>query len=127
METKPWHILIVEDNADSRQVMGEALRYYRHDVEVRSTNSGRQCLEMLQTFNPILVIVDLALPDLDGWAVLEAMRRDESTAHIPVVATTAYDSASVAQDALRAGFNAYFPKPIDILTFGKTLSKLVEP
>jgi CheY-like chemotaxis protein len=122
----PWQILIVEDNADSRHVIDEAVRLYRKDAEIQCAANGRKALEILQSYSPSLVIVDLALPDLDGWSVLEAMQANEATAHIPVVAVTAYHSVSVGEDALRAGFSAYFPKPIDVLSFGESLSKLIQ-
>jgi CheY-like chemotaxis protein len=123
----PWQILIVDDDEDSLRVIAEALLLYRGDTEVRSAGRGGECLEMLSGFTPTAVIVDLALPDIDGWEVLAAIRGDPATACIPVVATTAYGSANVAEDALRAGFDAYLPKPIDVFSFGERLAKVITP
>jgi CheY-like chemotaxis protein len=123
----PWQILIVDDDEDSLRVIAEALLLYRGDIEVRSAGRGGECLEMLSGFTPTAVIVDLALPDIDGWEVLIAIREDPATARIPVVATTAYGSANVAEDALKAGFDAYFPKPIDVFSFGVRLAEVITP
>lgn len=125
--SEPWQILIVDDDEDSLRVIAEALLLYQGDIEVRSAERGSECLEMLNGFKPTAVIVDLALPDIDGWEVLAAIRGDPATAHIPVVATTAYDSASVAEDALKAGFDAYLPKPIDVFSFGERLAEVIKP
>jgi CheY-like chemotaxis protein len=69
--------------------------------------------------------MDLALPELDGWATLQQMRADPRTRDLPVVAITAYHSGKVANDALEAGFNAYFSKPLDPSTFVDRLTSIV--
>jgi len=112
MPASSHEVLIVEDDGDSMAVVEQALRY--RGVEVRNAHDGREALEMLSSVHPMLVIMDLALPELNGWETLEAIRANPDTASIPVMAVTAYHSASVAEDAYRAGFNAYIPKPIDI-------------
>jgi CheY-like chemotaxis protein len=121
-----WQILIVEDDEDSFRVIEEALQYFRSDVAVRGASNGRECLEVLGTFQPTLVIMDLDLPEVDGWAALSAIRANPATAHLLVVALTAYHSASVYEDALKAGFNGYYTKPIDVFSFGKSLAELIE-
>ncbi|MEO1166820.1 MAG: response regulator, partial [Chloroflexota bacterium] len=74
---------------------------------------------------PTLVITDLSMPEVDGWQVLKHIRAEDSTAHIPVVAITAYYSADVANDAKEAGFNAFFAKPVSASDFVTHLEKLV--
>ncbi len=125
MANDTWHIVVADDDPDALRVLEEALHYYQRDAEVRSVRSGRACLEAVQASRPTLVIVDLAMPGLDGWRVLEALRHDPATADLPVAAVTAYHSANVAEDALAAGFDAFFPKPIDVLSFGPHLADLL--
>lgn len=122
---KAWDILVVEDDEDSLRVVEEALQLYHGDVQVRVAANGKECLALLDSFKPTLVIMDLALPELDGWKALAAIRANPVTADLPVVAITAYHSANVYEDALNAGFSAYFAKPIDVFSFGESLSALI--
>jgi CheY-like chemotaxis protein len=120
-----WIVLVVEDEYDSLQVVLQVLQH--HGIRVHSAHDGQECLNVVETIHPTLIITDLAMPKLDGWQTLAKLRSNPSTAHIPVLAMTAYHSVSVAEDALEAGFDAYFPKPIDPATFVESLSRFVAP
>ncbi|NJL93190.1 MAG: response regulator [Anaerolineae bacterium] len=109
MESSTWQVLVVEDEFDDSQVISKILRH--HGVEVRVAGDGHECLEVLKTYRPTMVIMDLALPGMDGWETLKAMRQNPATADIPVIAVTAYHSSSVQEDTEKAGFNGYMPKP----------------
>ena len=109
MSSAKKHVLIVEDDPDSMSVVEHALRF--SGVEVHGAQNGQEAMELLRRVHPILVIMDLSLPEMDGWQTLAAIRADPSTASIPVLAVTAYHSASVAEDAYRAGFDGYIAKP----------------
>jgi len=124
LDASKWHILLVDDEFDSAKLITTILKYY--GVEVDLVNNGVECLEALKTLGPILILLDLSLPEMDGWETLKHIRSNSKSAHIPVVALTAYHSASVAEDALRAGFNAYFSKPISTKTIIKKLAELIE-
>lgn len=121
MDTSTWRVLVVEDQEDSVQVVSQILEY--HGIEVHVARDGQECVEMLNEVEPTLVITDLAMPKMDGWETLAAIRRRPT--YIPVVAVTAYHSVNVAQDALRAGFDAYFPKPIEAASFVRELERIV--
>ena len=118
-----WQVLIVEDEHDSVQVVSQILLHYGAEVYV--ARDGYECLDQLEEVNPTLIIMDLAMPGLDGWQTLMEVRANPRTAHIPVIAITAYHSANVAQDALQAGFNAYYPKPLEPISFMKSLERMV--
>jgi CheY-like chemotaxis protein len=111
VDVSKWQVLVVEDEHDSIQVVSEILTY--HGIQVLVAHSGQECLDMLSVTEPDLVVMDLAMPEMDGWQTLMKMRANPAMAHIPVVAITAYHSINVAEDAIQAGFNAYFPKPLD--------------
>ncbi|MBE2270500.1 MAG: response regulator [Anaerolinea sp.] len=111
MVTERIKVIVVEDLFDDGQVISKLLEH--HGVEVYITRNGDECLQLLQDVEPILVITDLAMPRRDGWQTLVGIRSNARTAHIPVIAITAYHSAEVAADALRAGFDGYLPKPIN--------------
>jgi CheY-like chemotaxis protein len=116
-------ILIVEDEFDSLQMISKVLTH--HGLTIHVAHNGRECLEMLRHIEPSLVVTDLAMPEMDGWEMLVEMRSNPNTAHIPVVAITAYHSQNVADDVVRAGFDAYFPKPVNPKTFVENLSRIM--
>lgn len=109
MNKNDWRVLVVEDTYDDVQVVSKILHY--HEIEVQVASNGVECLQMLEGFEPTFVVMDLSMPEMDGWETLTQMRTNPETAHIPVVAITAYHSAEVAYDASLAGFDAYFSKP----------------
>lgn len=122
-EASGWRILVVEDEYDSIQMVSKILQH--HGAEVHIAHDGYECMEMLKTFEPTLVIMDLALPEMDGWETLSKIRADAKTAHLPVVAITAYHSVNVEDDAERAGFDAYFPKPLDTTAIVRQLADVI--
>ncbi len=123
MDVAHWKVIVVEDTFDDRQLVSVILRHY--GIEVRSTANGNECLALLQDFEPTFVITDLAMPEKDGWQMLVAMRSNAKTAHIPVMATTAYHSSEVANDVFQAGFDGYFPKPVNPQTFVQSLRAII--
>lgn len=123
MNPANWQALVVEDDYDSLQVVKSALVH--SGAEVHATDSGSEALEMLQRFTPSLIVLDLALPDIDGWETLKGIRANPATASIPVIAITAYHSVQVADEARQAGFNAYYSKPLDIKAFLDGLKRLL--
>ncbi len=118
-----WKVIVVEDTYDDVHLISKILEHY--GIQVFVTNNGNECIDLLNEVEPTLVVTDLAMPEKDGWQTLVAMRSDSRTAHIPVVAVTAYHSADVAEEALQAGFDGYFPKPVDPTTFVQRLQNIV--
>lgn len=118
-----WQVLVVEDEHDSAQVVSQILLYYGAEVHV--ARNGYECLEALHDLIPTLIITDLAMPGMDGWQTLTEIRANPKTAHIPVVAITAYHSANVAQGAMEAGFDAYYAKPLEPVSFMNSLERML--
>jgi CheY-like chemotaxis protein len=119
-----WCVLVVEDEFDSIQMVSKILSH--HGVDVHIAHDGTECLTMLEELMPTLVIMDLALPEMDGWETLEKIRENPKTKNLPVAAITAYHSVNVEEDAEAAGFNAYIPKPVNTTTFIDTLKQLIK-
>lgn len=94
-----------EDNLELLRLMLEAGSY-----RVREARDGRQCVTMALAEPPDLVMIDLSMPLLDGWGVIEELQNDERTAGIPCVAVTAYGDSD-RERALQTGFDAYISKP----------------
>jgi len=123
MDFSKWLIIVVEDTFDDSQLIAKVLEH--SGISVQRARNGNECLEMVSQCEPTAVVTDLAMPERDGWQTLVALRSNSRTAHIPVIALTAYHSADVAEDASQAGFDGYFPKPINPQTFVKLLTQIV--
>jgi hypothetical protein len=118
------HVLVIEDEADSRSLMTRLFQF--HGIKVTAAATGEEALKALENLRPNLIIVDLALPSMDGWTVLKRLKANTKLAHIPVIAITAFHTAELAQEAIRVGFNAYFAKPLNVMTFIPELEELVK-
>lgn len=123
MANNTWQIIVVEDEFDSAQVVSKILNF--HGVEVLMAHNGHECLTLLQNVTPTLIVMDLAMPEMDGWETLELIRANPVTGSIPVVAVSAYYSVDVAEQALAAGFDAFFAKPLSPISFVNSLEKIV--
>lgn len=121
-DSASWQIVLVDDEPDSLNLIYEFLLH--KGLQVFSANDGQECLALLATVTPTFIVVDLAMPKLDGWGVLSEIRANPVTANLPVIAITAYHSANVEEDALAAGFDAYFAKPVNTEEFMNTLAQL---
>jgi CheY-like chemotaxis protein len=105
------HILLVEDDADTRDSMSVLLRLEGYHV-VGAAN-GQEALEHLRDdCKPCLILLDLAMPVLDGWGFRAQQQQDPSCASIPVVVVSA--DGSVSQKAGTLGAVDYLKKPVDI-------------
>lgn len=124
MEASNWQVMVVEDEFDSVQVVSRVLQH--HGAQVHVARNGHEALQMLTEVVPTLIIMDLAMPEMDGWETLTKIRANPHTAHIPVVAMTAYHSVNVAEDALHAGFDAYLPKPLDTNSLVQKLAEVLK-
>ena len=104
-------ILLVEDNLLIRELVREILEIAGY--EVVEACDGNQALRMTAETPPSLVLLDIQLPELDGYTVLRHLRRDPRFNGIPVIALTAYAMQSDRRKILEAGFDCYMTKPID--------------
>lgn len=107
--TKP-RVLVVDDEENIRFLVGSALQLAGFDPAVADT--GRQALELIETFQPDVVVLDVMLPDLDGFTVLQRLRQGGSTA--PVIFLTARDATEDRVRGLTTGGADYQVKPFAI-------------
>jgi len=103
-------ILVVEDNVANRILARELLVAHGH--EVLDAHAGREGVESARRDQPDLILLDLQLPDIDGYAVVRELRADASTAGIPVVALTAFALEGDRERAIASGCDGYVTKPI---------------
>jgi CheY-like chemotaxis protein len=119
-ETKKMpRILVVEDNEMNRDMLSRRLQ--RKEYEVLLARDGRQGIAMAQSENPDLILLDLSLPEIDGWEATRYLKADPATRHIPVIALTAHAMAWDREKAFEAGCDDYDTKPVD---FQRLLGKI---
>ena len=104
-------ILLVEDNELNRDMLVRRLN--RAGLEVISAGNGQQALNLMLSEQPSVVLMDMNLPVLDGWAASRKAREDERISHIPIIALTAHASEADRLNALEAGCDDYATKPVD--------------
>jgi CheY-like chemotaxis protein len=105
-------ILLVEDNELNRDMLSR--RLVRRGYEVEIAVDGREGLSMASASSPDLILLDLSLPEMDGWEVLRRLKQDPKMKSIPVVALTAHALVTDRNRALEAGFDDYDIKPVEM-------------
>lgn len=105
-------ILLVEDNELNRDMLSRRLS--RKGFEVQFALDGQEAVEKAKTLMPDLVLMDIGLPVLDGYDATRAIKSDDSTKSIPVIALTAHAMAEDRKQCLDAGCNDFDTKPIDL-------------
>ncbi len=113
-------IVYVEDNDDNAFMLQTRLELMG-EFEVLVAVNGNDGLAMVTNERPDLVLMDLNLPDIDGWEVTRRLKADPSTASIPVIALTAHAMAGDREKALAAGCDEFDTKPVD---FDRLLQKV---
>ena len=104
-------ILIVEDNEMNRDMLSRRLERQGHQVYVAV--DGKQALEMVSSEQPELILMDLSLPEMDGWETTRRLKADNTTQHIPVIVLTAHALKTDREGAFEAGCDDYDVKPIN--------------
>jgi PAS domain S-box-containing protein len=104
--------LVVDDILGNIGLIAEALQ--PTGIELREATTGGEALELARSFRPEIIILDIRLPDIDGYEVFRRLRADEATRAIPVIAVTASATMDEAARATGAGFASFISKPIDI-------------
>jgi len=105
-------ILIVEDNEMNREMLSR--RLIRRGFEVIMADNGQLGVDMAAVESPDLILMDMSLPIMDGWAATKTLKSNPSTASIPVIALTAHAMTIDRDKALQAGCDDYDTKPINL-------------
>lgn len=114
-------VLIVEDNSDSRTLLTDILSTL--DCTVLAARDGAQGLALAASEKPDLILMDLSLPQMDGWTATSRIKADEHLRHIPIIALTAHAMVGDREKALAAGCDDYISKPIDLRELQQKLAK----
>jgi two-component system, cell cycle response regulator DivK len=105
-------ILLVEDNELNRDMLSRRLARRGFDVIVAT--DGRQAVDAALRERPDLVLMDMSLPVLDGWAATRELKANAQTSTIPVLALTAHAMEGARKSALEAGCDDYDSKPVEL-------------
>ena len=122
MSTK---ILYIEDNPDNQKLVYRLLS--AHGFEVHLADSGPDGLEFVKTNIPDLILMDISMPQMDGYTVTKIMRNLSLLDDVPIIALTANVMQGDRERTIEAGCNGYIQKPIDIDTFPNQVQQFLTP
>lgn len=114
-------ILVVEDNDKNLRLLKDFLEAQGYIVH--AAKNGKECLEMAVTCNPGLILLDIQMPDIDGITVTKFLKKEQVTAHIPVVAITAMVMKGDKERILQSGCDGYLEKPVKFDLLVDTIQK----
>jgi CheY-like chemotaxis protein len=103
-------VLVVDDYLEAREICAEYLGF--HGYRVVTAEDGLQAIEMASEVLPDLILMDLSLPELDGWAATRRLKADPRTSGIPIVALTGHAMSAERERALAAGCDDVITKPV---------------
>src|SRR5687767_13327629 len=103
-------ILVVDDVTDNLILISLALQNNGH--RVLTAVNGADAIKIALKARPDLILMDIAMPEVDGLTAIRRMRKHQELCHLPVIALTAFETLGFRQAAYEAGFNGYLTKPI---------------
>jgi CheY-like chemotaxis protein len=122
MRSEP--LLIVDDNALNLKLA--RLLLTGAGYEVRTAGNAEEALELLKTYHPRLILMDIQLPGMDGLALTRLLKGDPATEHIIIIALTAYAMKGDEERALASGCAGYFTKPLDTRTLADDVARQID-
>ena len=123
MAARPRTLLYVEDNADARAVMSEMLRLSGY--EVIEAADGAQALAALALQRPDAIVLDIGLPDMNGYELARQIRQLPNSRNVPIIALTGYAQSRDKDAAAQVGFNAHLVKPVDPEELTRTVEAML--
>lgn len=117
--------LIADDNSDNILLMRRLIRRLGKEFECIEAQTGRETYRLAAERNPDLILLDMKMPDMDGYETAAALKSNKSTSNIPVIAVTAQAMLGDRERALEAGCDDYLTKPIDPVLLVMTLKKYI--
>lgn len=118
-------VLVIEDNEQNRYLVTFLLE--QHGYEVVSAADGPRGIELARNCSPDLILLDIQLPVMDGYAVARALRGIESLRNTPIIAVTSYAMVGDREKCLAAGCTGYIEKPIDPERFVAEIERIGHP
>ncbi|MDB5962689.1 MAG: diguanylate cyclase [Massilia sp.] len=119
-QNHPVRVLVVDDNSDAADTLAELLEMLGHSTQV--ANNGLDALEAMQDFRPQVVLLDLGMPDMNGYQVAEAIRNDRRFDQPLLAALTGWGGQQDREQTRAAGFDLHLTKPVDLAVIEKVLA-----
>ena len=116
-------VLVADDDLESLEVMEDVIA--EQGATVRSASNAGEVLEVLRTWRPDVIVLDIAMPEMNGHDLLATIRQEPSLRAIPAVAMTGHGHARDKQRAQDVGFAKHITKPVDIDTLVHVIAELV--
>lgn len=110
-----WRVLLVEDNYDNYEMVRFLLE--RAGYTVIGARTGREAVTAAKEHKPDVILMDLSLPEMDGWEAAREIKNNPEIANIPLIALTAHTLPGDRKKALESGFDDYISKPINVPAF----------
>jgi len=108
---EPGHLLVVDDNKVNRILLSRGLEHYGHKIE--TAENGKQALDMLKRNSYDLVLLDIEMPEMNGYQVLEACLQDNDLSNIPIIMTSSLDEIDSVVKCVELGAEDYLNKPVN--------------
>lgn len=122
-DAKDWVVLIVDDQLDNILIAKAALEFFGAKVE--TATSGAEALRILESLRPTVILLDLAMPVMDGYQLHQRLRQLPSLVGVPIIALTANALHTDRIKVLEAGFDAYIAKPYEVMGLVQQISDLI--
>lgn len=123
-DPKDWTALIVDDEPDNVRVALKVLTYGGAQVHV--ARNGVEGLALLTDLRPTFILLDLSMPEMDGWEMFRVIKTNDVLATIPVIALTAHAMTGDRERVIETGFDGYIAKPFRINSFVEEIQKCLQ-
>jgi two-component system cell cycle response regulator DivK len=114
----------VDDHYDNLEVARTVLSF--HGATVETARNGVEGLHVLESFDATVILMDLSMPEMNGWEMFEAVRGNAKIAHLPVIAVTAHARSTDESEVKQAGFTGYISKPFSVATFVGQIQEIID-
>ncbi|WP_448338004.1 HD domain-containing phosphohydrolase [Chloroflexus aurantiacus] len=112
MQSQPYNVLVIDDDPNVRDILSSLLK--RERCVVRTAASGQSGIAAAQAELPDLILLDVMMPDLDGFSVCRMLREDPLTAEVPIIMITALDDRASRLEGVKAGADEFLSKPVEL-------------
>jgi CheY-like chemotaxis protein len=116
-------VLVVDDSIDNLTAI--SLYLQQHGYQVATATNGQEAITVATLTKPEIIVMDLAMPGMDGLESVRQIRQDESLKEIPVIALTAFSTDGFRRAAHDTGFNGYLTKPVDFSRLHDLIGRLI--
>ena len=116
-------VLVVEDNELNLKLFCDLLR--AHEFAAEPVRDGREAVARARDFQPELIVMDIQMPHVSGYELIEELKRDDELRAVPIMAVTAYAGREDEERIRAAGADAYVSKPISLMRFVDEVNALV--